>query len=254
MQEFPWSLMVDVSAGGKSSNDFIEVYENALDPAVCAELIAAYSASTKIARGATGGGVNLRLKDSWDLCISRHAEWKQGENLLNTAVMRGLVEYVRQYTYLALAPVALSKPDPVTGKLDMLDVDNVRAMDDDTLQKLLAHVFRPGDINIQRYIAGVGGYPYWHSEVSPKLESDNNLHRVLLWTIYLNEGFGEGETEFFYQRRRIEPKTGSLLIAPAGFTHTHRGNRPRDSDKYIATSWILFQRAQQLYAQPETPA
>lgn len=238
-----------------ADNDFIEVYENALDPAVCAELVAAYAASeSKITRGATGGGVNTRLKDSWDLCISRHAEWKRGENLLNVAVMRGLLAYVRKYTYLALAPVTLSKPDPKTGALDMLDVDSVRAMSDEQLQKMLVHLFRPGDINIQRYIGDVGGYPYWHSEISPKRESDDHLHRVVLWTIYLNEGFADGETEFLYQGRRIVPKTGSLLIAPGGFTHTHRGNRPSGGDKYIATSWILFQRAEQLYAQPGTPA
>ena len=43
------------------------------------------------------------------------------------------------------------------------------------------------------------------------------------------------------------PKAGSLLIAPAAFTHTHRGNRPVGGDKYIATSWILFQRAEQIF-------
>jgi hypothetical protein len=234
------------------NQDFIEVYDNALDAQVCAELLAAYSASSQITRGATGGGVNVELKDSWDLCISRHAQWKSGENLLNTAVMRGLIAYVRKYTYLALAPVALSKSDPKTGALDMLDVESVRAMPDEQLQNLLVQIFRPGDINIQRYLADVGGYPYWHSEIAPKPESDDNLHRVLLWTIYLNDGFGAGETEFLYQGRRIVPKTGSLLIAPGGFTHTHRGNRPSGSDKFIATSWILFQRAEKLYADPRT--
>ena len=63
----------------------------------------------------------------------------------------------------------------------------------------------------------------------------------------LNDNFSEGETEFLYQRRRIVPKRGSLLIAPIAFTHTHRGNRPKGGDKYIATSWILFQRAERLY-------
>jgi hypothetical protein len=43
------------------------------------------------------------------------------------------------------------------------------------------------------------------------------------------------------------PRTGSLLIAPTAFTHTHRGNRPQRGDKFIATSWILFQRAQALF-------
>ena len=41
------------------------------------------------------------------------------------------------------------------------------------------------------------------------------------------------------------------LIAPAAFTHTHRGNRPLGGDKYIATSWILFQRAEQIFGSGE---
>ena len=120
-------------------------------------------------------------------------------------------------------------------------------MSDDTLAGLVRAVLRPGAINLQRYTGGQGGYPYWHCELYPKDASAETLHRHVLWTIYLNDGFAAGETEFLYQQRRIVPKAGSLLIAPAAFTHTHRGNRPVGGDKYIATSWILFQRAEQIF-------
>ena len=234
-----------------SAEDFIEVIDDALDAQACAELIAAFEASDKIVRGRTSGGVNTRLKDSWDLHVSSNPEWKNAENLLNGAMLRGMTAYLRKYTYLALAPTALYRQQAGSEEMQMLDVDDVRAMSDAELKHLVVRLFRPGGINIQRYFADQGGYPYWHSEISPKAETDDNLHRVLLWTIYLNDGFGEGETEFLYQQRRIVPKTGSLLIAPAGFTHTHRGNMPKGGNKYIATSWVLFQRAQQLYATPD---
>ena len=39
-----------------------------------------------------------------------------------------------------------------------------------------------------------------------------------------------------------------MVIAPAGFTHSHRGNRPVSGDKYIVTSWLMFNRAEKLYA------
>lgn len=230
--------------------DFIEVYEDALDARVCSDLIAAFEASDKVVRGATSGGVNTRLKDSWDLHVSSHAEWKNAENILNRAMLRGLLAYLRKYTYLALAPTALYRKQAGDEPLQMLGIDDVRALSDAELQHLAIRLFRPGGINIQRYFADVGGYPYWHSEISPKADNDDNLHRVLLWTIYLNDDFSEGETEFLHQQRRIAPRTGSLLIAPGGFTHTHRGNMPRGGNKYIATSWILFQRAEQLYANP----
>lgn len=233
-----------------SSNDFIEVYENALDAQVCRDLISNFETSGKLTRGATAGGVNPRLKDSWDLDVSRHAEWKNAENLLNGAMLRAMLAYIRKYTYLALAPTALYRKRADGTDAQMLGIDDVRTLPDADLQRLVTQLFRPGGVNIQRYFADEGGYPYWHSEIAPKANGDDNLHRVLLWTIYLNDDFSEGETEFLYQQRRIVPKAGSLLIAPAGFTHTHRGNMPKGGNKYIATSWVLFQRAQQLYADP----
>ena len=230
--------------------DFIEVIDGALDSEQCRALIAQFEASGKLARGATGGGVNIDLKDSWDLCISQHAEWKQAEVLLNRAMLRGLMDYVRRHAFVAIAPMFLSRKDAATGKLVPLDAESIVSMPDSDLQRLVTQLFRPGKINIQRYFADQGGYPYWHSEIFPKQDGEDNLHRVLLWTIYLNDGFGEGETEFFHQRRKIVPRTGSLLLAPAGFTHTHRGNRPKGGNKYIATSWVLFERAEKLYANP----
>ena len=47
-----------------------------------------------------------------------------------------------------------------------------------------------------------------------------------------------------------EAKTGDMVIAPAYFTHTHRGCVPKSNDKYILTSWVLFNRAEQIYGQP----
>lgn len=78
------------------------------------------------------------------------------------------------------------------------------------------------------------GYHVWHYETSKV----SNGARVLAWTIYLNDVEEGGETEFLYQKRRIYPKRGSVVIWPSGFTHTHRGNPPLSGDKYIVTSWL----------------
>ena len=120
-------------------------------------------------------------------------------------------------------------------------------MTDDELEELMDAVLRPGTVNLQRYRADRGGYPQWHCEHYPRDPRAESLHRTLLWTLYLNDGFAGGETEFFHQARTIVPKTGALLIAPAAFTHTHRGNVPRHAHKYIATGWVLFRRAEQLF-------
>ena len=168
------------------------------------------------------------------------------EQRLNLAVLAGLKQYLRTYPFSLIAPLMLQQPGE-DGQLRRLGYEDVTGMDDDALMRLIMAVFVPGRINLQRYPAGEGGYPYWHCELFPKGADAEPLHRHVLWTLYLNDGFEAGETEFFHQQRKIAPRTGSLLIAPTAFTHTHRGNRPVGGDKYIATSWILFQRAERLY-------
>jgi hypothetical protein len=226
--------------------DFIEVYENALPPEDCARLIEQFEHSAHVP-GRVGGGVIPELKNSRDVHLTGKPEWRLAEGTLNAAMFRGLLAYLRTYRYALLAPFMLQVPDDHVG-VRRLAADDFDTMDDDALGAIVRNVLRPGSINIQRYTANSGGYPYWHCELYPKDASCETLHRTLLWTLYLNDGFGEGETEFLYQQRKIAPRAGSLLVAPAAFTHTHRGNRPTGGDKYIATSWLLFQRAEVLYA------
>lgn len=232
------------------SGDFIEVYDGALDAPSCAALVRRFDANGQATRGETGSGVDVKLKDSWDIRISGLPAWADAENALNTAMMSGLMRYLRSYPHTLLAPLSLRMADGAGGTVT-IDPERLTALSDDMLQVLIRKTLRPGSINLQKYISDQGGYPYWHCELYPKPgdAQSETLHRTLLWTIYLNDGFDEGETQFLYQRRKITPKTGSLLIAPAAFTHTHRGNMPKNGNKYIATSWVLFQRAEKIYAQ-----
>jgi hypothetical protein len=230
--------------------DFVEVYDNIVDAASCKKLIERYHASKRIGRGAMGSGVDTSMKNSWDITISEDASWADAEGALNQAMLRCLLAYLRKYPYTILGPVWLKMRDPASGAQTMLDPQSLAALDDLRLQALVMKAFRPGRINIQRYIADQGGYPRWHCEVYPEPGARETLSRTLLWTLYLNDGFDEGETEFYHQCRKIKPKTGSMLIAPAVFTHTHRGNMPKNGDKYIATSWVLFQTPEALYGNP----
>lgn len=81
-----------------------------------------------------------------------------------------------------------------------------------------------------------GGYHVWHFESSSREMSN----RILTWMLYLNDVHEGGETEFLYQHMRVKPEQGTLLIWPAAFTHTHRGNPPLSNEKYIVTGWTEF--------------
>jgi len=81
------------------------------------------------------------------------------------------------------------------------------------------------------------GYHVWHCENGSR---DMNA-RVGVFLMYLNNIREGGETEFLYSGQRIKPEEGRLLIWPAGYTHTHRGNPPLGGQtKYIITGWIEF--------------
>ena len=235
-----------MSAADASAADFIEVTAGALDRAGCDAIVERLRASAQLQPGRVGGGVFPELKDSRDLSLGGKPEWADVEQRLNQAVFAGLLRYLRRYPQALIAPLMLQQPD-ASGALQRLRAEDLAAMDDAALTPLIAACLRPGAINLQWYRAGQGGYPYWHCELYPRDASAETLHRHLLWTIYLNDGFDEGETEFLFQQRKIVPRTGDLLIAPTAFTHTHRGNRPQGGDKFIATSWILFQRAEALF-------
>lgn len=95
--------------------------------------------------------------------------------------------------------------------------------------------FTNPEIKLQKTEPGQG-YHLWHCERNAL----QFVMRELVWSIYLNDiPEGEGETEFIYQKFRYQPKKGDILIWPASYTHTHRGNPPYTHNKYIATGWFL---------------
>lgn len=80
------------------------------------------------------------------------------------------------------------------------------------------------------------GYHIWHTENMGR----NSCNRLLTYILFLNDVEDGGETEFLYYGLRVKPKAGDVLLWPAGFTHTHRGNPPLSGDKYIMTGWVEY--------------
>ena len=80
-----------------------------------------------------------------------------------------------------------------------------------------------------------GGFHKWHAEHGGDVGSSQ---RCLVWMIYLSDTpDGEGTIEFLELGIKVQPRKGTVVLFPASWTHTHRGNPVYNCDKYIATGW-----------------
>jgi hypothetical protein len=228
-------------------DDFLEIYDNALSAQQCEMIIARFGKSDKVVRGKTGQGVDTKKKDSYDLTISAHPEWNDVGNIMMAAVQRHLHDYMNKYRMMLVGALSPQVVHPGTGAPVLLTLDNFDECGVVHIEELMKAMYRAGPINVQKYLKASGGYHHWHSEIYPQNASCETLHRALLFQFYLNDVAEGGETEFYYQKRKVEARTGRLIIAPAGFTHSHKGHVAHSGDKFIATSWILYQRAEVLY-------
>jgi hypothetical protein len=230
--------------------DFIEIHDGALDARSCQDIISRFNKSPHVQRGRTGHGVDVTKKDSYDITINHYPEWEDVLRKLMDAAFPPLKLYLRKYLYTLIGAVSPAIKDPKTGQLVTLTEQNFAELGDPLLDQLAGSFYRYGTFNVQKYLKNSGGYPHWHSEIYPKDEACEQLHRVLAFQFYLNDVTEGGETEFYYQKRKVESKEGRLVIFPAGFTHTHRGNVSKSGDKYIITSWVMFHRAETIYRTP----
>ena len=232
----------------QTTTNFIEVIDGVLNAEQCQQIIATFEQSDKSVQGKTGGGVDLDKKRSTDLSFTESGEFSSLVQPVMQLVSKHLMAYIEKYYYALVGPIGLTLAHPKTGQPVKLTGENFHEVGLPMLPSLMNHLFRIGAINMQRYTAGEGGYPYWHSEVFPQAPHNDALHRLLLFMFYLNDVEEGGETDFYYQNESIKPKAGRMVIAPAYFTHTHRGNVPKSNDKYILTSWLLFNRAENIYS------
>lgn len=229
--------------------NFIEIYDNAMPPDLCQETLQLFENCIDSARpGVTGqGAVSTTRKNSHDLIITGRPEWNAIHAKVQAITIEHLLHYVRKYPSLLSGAVTPTIRDHQTGEPFELDVSNFDRLSEEQIPAVLKHIFRPGQLICQKYDQGAGGYHHWHWENAPRPDQCESLHRVLLFMFYLNDVEEGGETSFLYHDEHVSPVAGRMVIAPAGFTHTHKGHIPKSGDKTILTSWILFQRAETLY-------
>lgn len=228
--------------------DFIEIYDNVLAPDVCQKIIDRFEASDKVFRGLTGQGVDTSKKDSYDLTITYLPEWQDIAMEVMQVTLEHLKQYMGKYVFTLVGALSPAVVDPKTGHTVTITDQNFEQYGRPRLASLLEKLYGSGPVNVQKYNKGSGGYHHWHSEIYPQADTHDALYRVLYYQYYLNSVEQGGETEFYYQDKKIRPQQGRLVIAPAGFTHTHKGHVPVSDDKYIITSWVMFQGPKSIYS------
>ena len=180
--------------------DFIEVYENAIPDGLCDAIIETFK-TQEVMKAEQG----------------IHQQMGPGE--------KGAL--YRKDASIQLDAVDKIMSGEVYGSLNQALNDYV-----EKYPQLKEMSIRSFGVKIQK-TEPTGGYHKFHCE-----QTDLEVaSRVLVWSIYLNEVDEGGETEFIYQARRLYAKKGSIVIFPAAYTHTHRGNPPISGVKYIATGW-----------------
>ncbi|WP_127346334.1 2OG-Fe(II) oxygenase [Pseudidiomarina mangrovi] len=228
-------------------NDFIEVYDNALPAEFCQQLLRTFETSPHRTQGRTGSGVDTSKKLSEDLYLDSFADYAKELDFIRTVTREYSTRYFEKYRFALIAPVALQVRHPQTGEAVNLTHENFDELAAGKESAYMQLLYRLGAIQAQKYPQGMGNYNYWHCEVYPQKDSVEALHRSLLFMFYLNDVAEGGSTDFYYQQRSIQPKQGRMVIAPAYFTHTHRGTVPISNDKYIITSWILMNPGSQIF-------
>lgn len=188
-------------------NNFIGVFKNAFSPQFCARAI-------EVFQNAEGKGLTQR-RNMHEKARLSHKDTTSAWILADSfdAMHTGLA---KEFTTAFWADVMQAYADAY---------DNLREIQN-------AGVY---ELKIQR-VRKSEGYHVWHSESTCRYSAC----RFLAFILYLNDVEDGGETEFLYQSMRVKPETGTLLVFPTMFTHTHRGNPPLAGDKYILNGWVEF--------------
>lgn len=233
----------------KDNKNFIGIYPDFLNTDFCTGLIQKFESDNRKFKGQTGQGVDKKKKDSLDLTLDPLTDWHNELSAIHQITLQGLIRYAREYPHFIVGALSLNWTPTGSTKAQEIKAEDIASMDDAMIANFIRSIYRLGTTNLQKYNKTKGGYHHWHSEYYPHPHDAQNasLHRNLLWMYYLNDVDEGGGTSFYYQNKTISPKCGTLVIAPATFTHTHRGEVPVSNDKYILTSWVLYKTRQELY-------
>ncbi len=227
--------------------DFIELYSNVLSAELCDSLIETFNASSHQVNGAVAGRVQPREASIKELHLNHHQEYSGVLGEIINKLVPVLAQYYAKYYQAMLAGTSLTVYHPKTKQPVKLTSDNFEEVGVPQVEIMMKQLFRLGQIRLQKSEVTNGVTTIFHNESHPVKGTDEVLHRMLNFTVFLNDVEEGGETEFSEYARKVNPKKGSLLVFPAYFTHAFRQNKPLSNDKYQLHSWVMFNRSDVIY-------
>jgi hypothetical protein len=184
---------------------FLRTYDDNLDASLCQRLIASFDSLQRFQKR-NGRGLRVGLEESaWtELNVSR---WSDPEflSMFRVFIDRALERYNED--------VGLS----------------IRLPNTPLLSDLVMKRYRPsGDEQFQLHFDAINHVA--------------NRYLVMLW--YLNDVSGGGETAFPQLNMKVSARAGRLLMFPPYWMYQHAGMAPVSGDKYILSTYLLFEMPQ----------
>lgn len=180
---------------------YIRVYDQSLDDELCARMIQSFAGLARFQQ-TNGRGTRVGLEDSgWtELNVTALSD-AHFQGMFRKIVDQALERYNHD--------IGLPIPIPNTP----------------LISELVMKRYRPGrDEQFQLHFDAI--------------HYVSNRYLVMLW--YLNGVDAGGETDFPYLRLTIKPKAGRLLMFPPYWMFQHQGLAPVSGDKYILSTYLLF--------------
>jgi prolyl 4-hydroxylase len=181
---------------------YIRVYDHNLDLALCEKMIGSFGELEHLQRR-NGRGIRAGLESSgWaELNVSRLSDAAFAE-LFKRMISAALTRYNND--------VGLAIAIPNSAKFS----------------DLIMKRYRPGGLDrFQLHFDAINHVA--------------NRYLVFLW--YLNDVAEGGETRFPQLDHSVEARAGRLLMFPPYWMYQHEGAAPRAGDKYIVSTYLLFE-------------
>lgn len=225
--------------------DFIEEFEDVISKENCDAIRETFANFSSGSIKVPGSSAN-KVQTFQELALSEQA-LKPMNGQLVQHLIPCLSQYLSKYYQILLAGTSLQVYHPKTQTPVALTPDNFEEVGLPQVNVLMKDLFRLSWLSIQKTSADGSVDTCFRHDSHPQPQDDENLHRILNITVYINDDFKSGELSFAEFDRRIVPRPGKVVIFPSYFTHTYRQEAVNNGDRYQVNGWLMFNRSEQLY-------